>query len=204
MPETRSTFDWSQLLDGVDRDLADEYNGIMDVVEQAKDKYSALWRRAEAVMAHLIRNKAELDRITALRQKEQTEHEEAIEISRKKLRAQVRKLRKCRRENDSLRRRNRHLEGDLSAAKEELRKVDHLRCEICYDKIRNRFTKCGHTFCDECLFMCAQHSVTKPDPGPCPTCRAYLRAEDVKEIFLEGGPGEVVVVDDSDSNSDND
>lgn len=74
MPETRSTLDWSQILDRVDYDLVSKYSGVLDAIEQAKDKYSALWRNIEALITCLIRTKAELDQVTALRQKELTKY----------------------------------------------------------------------------------------------------------------------------------
>ena len=42
MPETRSTLDWSKILDSVDYNLVSEHSGVLDAIEQAKDKYSAL------------------------------------------------------------------------------------------------------------------------------------------------------------------
>ncbi|KIW66371.1 hypothetical protein PV04_05707 [Phialophora macrospora] len=69
MPETRSSSDWTQLLDGVDRDLADEYNETIDRARRSNEKYAALFHRAQTILAHLVRARAELEQITALRQK---------------------------------------------------------------------------------------------------------------------------------------
>ena len=222
MPETRSTLDWSKLLDGVERDLASEYNEVVDAIEQAKDKYSALWRNTETLIAFLTRSKAELDRITALRQEDLARYNKDIQMRQEDLarynkdiqtghlrfQAQARKLRQSRCVNESLHRRVRQLEGDLSAAKQELKKANQLICEICFDKIKNKVTKCGHTFCEGCLLLHARSqnyiigdSLTEPDSFRCPGCRCMLRGEDVKDIYWGDAFQEVVALD-SDTDSD--
>jgi len=99
-------------------------------------------------------------------------------------------------------------------AQQELKMVDHLKCEICFDKIKNKVTKCGHTFCGGCLLLHAQFqnyivadSMTQPDSFRCPGCRCILRGEDVKDIYWGDAFQEVVVLDsdiDSDSEGDDD
>ena len=160
------------------------------------------------------RSKAELDRVTTLRQEELTRFNKDMQTSRVRFQAKVRKLRQSRCANESLHRHVRQLEGDLSVAQQELKKVDHLKCEICFDKIKNKVTKCGHTFCGGCLLLHAQFqnyivadSMTQPDSFRCPGCRCILRGEDVKDIYWGDAFQEVVVLDsdiDSDSEGDDD
>jgi len=165
-------------------------------------------------MARLTKTKAELNRFTALRQKELTKYNKDIQNSQLTFRAKARKLLLSKRAYDSLQRRVRHLEGDLSAAQHELKKVDQLTCEICFDKIKDKITKCGHTFRGEFVLLHAgsqnyivADSMTQPDSFRCPGCRCILRGEDVKDIYWGDAFQEVVVLDsdiDSDSEGDDD
>ncbi|OAP53909.1 hypothetical protein AYL99_11931 [Fonsecaea erecta] len=211
MPETRSTFEPSQLLDGCEPSLADEYNKMMDITEQTKDRYGTLWRDSNALMANLVRTKAELDRVTALRQQELAEHRGAIEPYRRVIRAKDRQLQKFRRKKQKLRHRIRHLETDLRVANEELEKVAFLICEICYAKIKDTYTTCGHTYCQGCLstyrqFLACDMTIlaTQCHFGPCPKCRTLLKPDDIRKLYLSTSQDVVVVDSDSDSPSEDD
>lgn len=54
---------------------------MLDAIEQAKDKYNALWRNIEALITCLIKTKVELNHFTALRQKELTKYNKDIQNS---------------------------------------------------------------------------------------------------------------------------
>lgn len=103
----------------------------------------------------------------------------------------------------------RHLEGNLSAAQHELKKVDQLTCEIYFDKIKDKITKCGHTFRGECVLLHARSqtdnladSMTRHNFFPC-QCAEFLSGLRTLRISIGGKTFQEVVVFDSDTDSDN-
>lgn len=106
----------------------------------------------------------------------------------------------------------RHLEGDSSAAQHELKKADQLLFEISFDKIKDKITKCGHTFRGECVLLHARpqtgsltDSMTRHNSFPYPVCRVSLGIKDVKDIYWGYTFQEIVVLDsDTDGNSEED
>jgi len=119
MPETRSTFDASQCLEDVDGDIANEYNTILDAAVAARDKYAKLMTLAQKLKRALVSKQAEFNQHAGHYQHDVAYHRACAETARDTLRVVSARLRRYKRETESLRRRNKHLSEDLRAATED-------------------------------------------------------------------------------------
>ncbi|RMZ91841.1 hypothetical protein DV736_g952, partial [Chaetothyriales sp. CBS 134916] len=153
MPETRSTFDASKCLEGIDGDLSGEYNDFIDVAEAARDKYAKLIAVAKKLKETLDSKQSEFDRqINRLSRDLENQKDSAV-TARDKLQATNVRLRKFKGKTESLRRDKKHLAEELQAANAKLEHVKDLRCGICMDNIINAFTTCGHGYCSDCMMI---------------------------------------------------
>ena len=162
----------------------------------------------------LVAKQAKLDQITGWHERELVYSEESADIARDKLRAQSRKLRKYKGENESLRRRNRQLAEDLRAVRRKEEQIKHLQCDICMESFKNVVTRCGDGYCTSCLTTWLRPGddddggdsdsdsdiMNAPSERCCPMCRKHVKVEDdVWPIYLESdGTGLEVVCVDSD------
>ncbi|KIW86681.1 uncharacterized protein Z519_12736 [Cladophialophora bantiana CBS 173.52] len=203
--ERQFDFNATHFLDDNEDDIVNEYNGILDSAVAIKHKCGTLTTRIQELKAALKAKQAELDQITLRRQRELLSYGESAKMAQDRLRAKGAKLRKCNREIKSLRRRNGHLAEDLEIASKDLARIKkHLHCDICADTFKNVVTRCGHSYCAECLATWLG-GVNESDldcptdqwKRGCPMCRRALRAEDIWPIFLgaEGSSIEVVCTD---------
>ena len=57
--------------------------------------------------------------------------------------------------------------------------INTTECIICSETFKNcHITKCGHSFCEECILKCINlHNC-------CPTCKTPLRKEELVKHFL--------------------
>ena len=113
-----------------------------------------------------------------------------------KFQAQSVKMQKLKRDNEMLRRRNKQLVGDLETSHQKLRKIDHLKCEICLESFKNKITRCGHGFCSDCLttwlrstdgddFRIHGVAIIEPITSSCPMCRTTINEkDDVWPLYL--------------------
>ena len=188
MPEARSNFDASRLLHDDDCDILDEYNTVLDGALDMRRKISFIVSQARQLQTELLAKQAENDHLTSRHQQELSRLQKSAELVREKLRPQNNRLRQYRDTNRLLRLRNRELANDLEAAREDLDKVNHLRCDICMDSFKNVVVMCGHGFCKGCLTIWLR----QPKDGDtddarepsCPICRRAVRESDIRQIYL--------------------
>ncbi|EXJ72777.1 uncharacterized protein A1O5_03924 [Cladophialophora psammophila CBS 110553] len=202
VPERQLDFDTTRFLDDSDYDIVKECNGILDSTIAIKQRCTALRTRIRELKMTLKAKQADLDRITVRRHQELLSYDESAKKAQDTLRTKGAKLRACKREIKLLRRRNEHLAEDLEAASEDLERTKkHLQCDICTDAYKNVVTRCGHSYCAECLSTWIGKSnasdlncPTGQWKGGCPMCRRALGAEDVWPIFLEAEDSPVEAV----------
>jgi Zinc finger, C3HC4 type (RING finger) len=187
---------------------------VIDAVATARDNFSKLTTQARKMKSALVVKQVELDQITGPHQRELTYCKESAEIVREKVRAQSGKLRKCKGENEKLRRRNKRLAEDARAVSQKVEEIKHLQCDICMESSKNVLTRCGHGYCTYCRTTWlrptgdgngdgdgdsdSDSNMTEPVDRLCPICRRSVSAEDdVWPIYLEidGGSPEVMCVD---------
>jgi len=57
--------------------------------------------------------------------------------------------------------------------------MQHLICQICMDKTKSMFTRCGHGYCTDCADRWFAYSST------CSLCRKSVDRHDMRRIYLE-------------------
>ncbi|KAK5083832.1 hypothetical protein LTR05_006338 [Lithohypha guttulata] len=128
--------------------------------------------------------------------------EKENESWRRKFTEKCEDMKALKREIADLRGRMKHLRVELKAKTRQLERMDHLICDICYDREKCLVTRCGHGFCASCLphvFDIAAEEAMLDDDGDgvsvvgeanCPTCRERLnQKDDVWPIFLTESVG---------------
>ncbi|KAJ9493385.1 hypothetical protein H2202_011137 [Exophiala xenobiotica] len=152
-------------------------------------KFSLVVSQARQLQTELLVHQTENDHLTTRHRRELSAYQKSAGVIRKQLRTQGHRLQKYKDANKLLRRRNQELATDLEAARNDLDQVDHLRCNICMDSIKNVMTKCGHGFCRPCLSRWLRDApITSTLTGPgerCPVCRQVVKEGDVQDIYLE-------------------
>ncbi|KAK5077726.1 hypothetical protein LTR70_009494 [Exophiala xenobiotica] len=99
------------------------------------------------------------------------------------------------RETANLRAQAKQLRIELKAKTNQLQRMDHLICDVCYDQEKCRVTRCGHGFCASCLSawfnaaaeeaMLSGGGVSVVGEASCPTCRRKLdQTDDIWPIYL--------------------
>ncbi|KAK5936740.1 hypothetical protein PMZ80_011003 [Knufia obscura] len=99
------------------------------------------------------------------------------------------------RETANLRAQAKQLRIELKAKTNQLQRMDHLTCDVCYDQEKCRVTRCGHGFCASCLSawfdaaaegaMLSGGGVPVVGEASCPTCRRKLdQTDDIWPIYL--------------------
>jgi len=70
-------------------------------------------------------------------------------------------------------------ENQQQERQREQHAMQHLICQICMDKTKSMFTRCGHGYCTGCVDRWFAYSTT------CPECRKSVDRNDVRRIYLE-------------------
>ena len=206
MPKAQPTFDASQYLNGDDCDIMAAYSGVVDSAYDLRRQFNSILvqgRQLKAELfakeAELLAKEAEISDLKAQHQQELSRLQKFSEITRDKLRTQ---LRQSKGTNQLLRVRNRGLTNDLEAEREKLDKVDHLRCDICANSFKNSMLICGHGYCKECITeWLRQNRADHPEDDPentCPLCRRIFKKSDIRKLFLESDNRTFAVLEGSD------
>jgi predicted RNase H-like nuclease (RuvC/YqgF family) len=92
------------------------------------------------------------------------------------------------RETANLRAQVKQLRIELKAKTDQLQRMGHLICDICFDREKCQVTRCGHGFCTSCLSdwfdaaaeeaMLSGEGVSVVGEASCPICRKKLHQTD--------------------------
>jgi hypothetical protein len=193
MPAAHSNFDASRLLHDDDCDIMDEYHAVVDGALDIRRKFALIVSEARQLQTELLAKQAEIDNLTTRHQQELSDHQHSTEITRNQLRSQGHRLRRYKDANKLLRRDNQQLATELEAARKDLDQVEHLRCNICMDSMKNAVTGCSHGFCKPCLLRWLRDST---NGNCCPICRRIVREGEIRDIDLEPGSRIPAVLED--------
>ena len=106
------------------------------------------------------------------------------------------------RENAELRAKAKLLRLEVRAKTEQLQRMDHLICDICYDQEKYKVTRCGHGFCADCLsawfdtsaedYVLDREGLFVVGEASCPACRKRLDPDyDVWRLYLSEGEAQL-------------
>lgn len=74
------------------------------------------------------------------------------------------------------------LQAQLAVAKEQLNRVDSLKCCICHDSFVTKKSSCGHLFCEDCIDNWANRVNTMSYPTPLEEARGDT--EETRKVLL--------------------
>ena len=112
-----------------------------------------------------------------------------------KFEAQERDMKELKQANNDLRQKAKLLRITLKAKENELSRMVHFFCDICFEQEKSKTTTCGHGFCEACLAkwqatasretQLIGNGVSVLTVFSCPSCRQKLNpASDVWPIYL--------------------
>jgi len=147
MPDTRLTFDPQHCLADVDSDRTDEFSALLDVATAAKDKFTGLQSSVRKLHNAVENKNLELERAARQHVAETNERDTKITGLEGRFKAQCQKVQKQKLQMERLRRRNKQLDDDVRTSNKKLERMQHLRCDVCLEDVKNVVTRCGHSFC---------------------------------------------------------
>ena len=201
MPDTRLTFDPQHCLDDVDSDITDEFNALLDAAAAAKDKFTGLQSLVRKLKNALENKNLELERVIRQNVVETNQRDATIRRLEGRFTTQCQKVQKQKQQMERLRRRNKQLDDDLRTSNKKLEQMQHLRCDVCLEDVKNVVTRCGHGFCSTCLtthfrfngrpgFGLADLPSSQRSTARCPTCRTMISDKgDVWPIHVGAATG---------------
>jgi rubrerythrin len=209
MPAPQPNLDASRLLLDDDCDIMDEYRAIKESSSEIRRKFALIVSEARQLRSQLLVEQAKNNDLATRHQQDLLDNQHDAEITRNQLRNQGHSLRKCKAANKVLRRKNKQLATELEVARKELDEVEHLRCNICMESMKNAVTGCSHGFCKPCLLRWLRDRTNR---NRCPICRRIVREGEIRDIDLEPGSRVPAVLEDDvatevlsiDSDSDSD